>query len=117
MSAPDFGADFDVGAVQRADRERAVHAELHVAGARGLFAGRRNLFGQIRRRVDALRVGDVEIREKYHFQPVADVGVAIDHLAHGRDQLDHQLGKVVSGRRLPAENERAGKDLRRRDST
>ncbi len=34
-----FLADLDVGAVRRADGERAVHAELHVAGA-GRFLAR-----------------------------------------------------------------------------
>ena len=38
FSAPDFLANLDVGAVQRADGQRAVHPELHVAGAGGLLA-------------------------------------------------------------------------------
>jgi hypothetical protein len=43
----DLLADLDVGAVQRADGQRAVHRELHVAGARGLLAGGRDLLGQV----------------------------------------------------------------------
>jgi len=31
--------DLDIGAVQRADGQRAVHGEFHVAGAGGFFAG------------------------------------------------------------------------------
>ena len=33
----------DIGAVERADGQRAVERELHVAGARGLHAGGRDL--------------------------------------------------------------------------
>ena len=40
LSAPDAVADFDVGAVQRADGQRAVQRQLHVAGARRLHARR-----------------------------------------------------------------------------
>ena len=36
---PDGVADLDVGAVERAERERAVERELHVAGPGGLLAG------------------------------------------------------------------------------
>ena len=48
-----FLADLDVGAVHRADGQRAVHLELHVAGARRFLAGGGDLLRQIRRRVDA----------------------------------------------------------------
>ena len=37
----------DGGAVARADGQRAVHHELHVAGAAGLVAGRRDLVGDV----------------------------------------------------------------------
>ena len=50
LSAPDMLADLDVGAVERADGERAVERELHVAGARGLHAGGRDLLRQVGRR-------------------------------------------------------------------
>ena len=45
-------ADLDVGAVQRADGQRAVEHELHVPGSRGLLARGRDLLRQIGRRVD-----------------------------------------------------------------
>ena len=45
----DVLADFDVGAVERADRERAVERELHVAGAGGFHAGGRDLLGKVGR--------------------------------------------------------------------
>ena len=61
----DFLADLDVGAVHRADRQRAVHLELHVAGARGFLARGRDLLRQIRRRIDRCAVGHVEVRQEH----------------------------------------------------
>ena len=43
----DMLADLDIGAVERADGERAVERELHVAGAGGFHAGGRDLLGEI----------------------------------------------------------------------
>jgi hypothetical protein len=51
LSVADLLADLDVGAVEGADRERAVQRELHVAGAGGLLAGGGDLLGQVGRRV------------------------------------------------------------------
>ena len=42
----------------------------------------------------------------------AQFGVAVDHVAHGVDELDDELGHVVAGRRLAAENEGARLNLR-----
>ena len=39
--------DLDVGAIERADGERTVHRELHVAGAGGFGARSRNLLGKV----------------------------------------------------------------------
>jgi hypothetical protein len=47
FSSPDLLADLDVGAVERADGERAVERQLHVAGARGLLAGGGDLLGEV----------------------------------------------------------------------
>ncbi len=58
--------DLDVRAVERADRERAVHRELHVPRARGLEACGRDLLREIDGRVDALRVLHVEVRNEDH---------------------------------------------------
>ena len=47
FSAPDLFANFDVGAVERADGQRAVERELHVARARGFLARGGNLLRQV----------------------------------------------------------------------
>ena len=70
-------ADLDVRAVERADRQRAVQRELHVAGPARLLARRGDLLRQVGRRIDVLRVLHVEVREEHHLQPAAHVGVVV----------------------------------------
>ena len=67
-------ADLDVGAVERADGERAVQGELHVARARGLLAGRGDLLGNVGRRDDLLRERHAVIRQERHLEPAVDAG-------------------------------------------
>src|SRR5215470_17005862 len=40
--------DLDVGTIERADGQGAIHRELHVARPRGFGPGSRNLFAEIR---------------------------------------------------------------------
>jgi hypothetical protein len=49
----DVLADFDVGAIEGSNRERAVEGELHVAGAGGFLAREGDLLGEIRGGIDA----------------------------------------------------------------
>ncbi len=49
---PDCVANLDVGAVEGADGHSAIHRELHVAGAGGLFAGGGDLLAEIGGGVD-----------------------------------------------------------------
>jgi len=42
---PDMVTDFDIGAVERADGQRAIERQLHVAGAGGFHPGGRYLLG------------------------------------------------------------------------
>ena len=72
-------ADLDVGAVERADGQRAVERQLHVAGARGLHAGGGNLLGQVGGRDDHLRQADVVVRQEHHLQHAAQRRVVVDH--------------------------------------
>jgi hypothetical protein len=111
---PDLLADLDVGPVHRAYRQRPVHLELHVAGARGFLACGRDLLRQVRRRIDALAVGDVEVRQEDDFDQLTHSRVAIDDVAHRRDQADHHLRQVIARRRLAAEDEYPRMDLEAR---
>ena len=103
----DFLADFDVRAVERADGERAVERELHVAGAARFLAGGGDLLGQIGGGIDEVRVLHVEVGEEDDLQPVAHGGVVVHEIADGGDELDDALGHEIAGRGLAAEDEGA----------
>ncbi len=101
----------DRGAVARADGERAVHHELHVAGTAGLEAGGRDLFRHVGGRDQALGQAHVVIGEKQDTQTASHRRLALDRRAHVVDQFDDELGKVVRWRRLPGKEERARRDV------
>ena len=61
---PDLLADLDVGAVERADGERAVQRKFHVAGARGFLAGGGNLLGEVGGRNDLLGERHAVVRQE-----------------------------------------------------
>jgi hypothetical protein len=64
-------ADFHVGAVKRADGRRAVQRELHVARARRLLAGGRDLLGQVSGGDQAFGQRDVVVGQEHHLKLVA----------------------------------------------
>ena len=97
----------DVRTVERADRDGAVHHELHVAGAAGLLAGGRDLLGHLRGGHEHLGGGDTVVRQEIHLQLPAADGVGI-HIGRERaQQLDDALGRRVAGRGLGRKQERA----------
>ena len=65
---PHFFPDLDVGPVQGADGQGPVQGEFHVPGAGGLLAGRGDLFGKVRRRVDGMGMLDIEVGIENDFQ-------------------------------------------------
>ena len=71
---PGFLRHFDGGAVMSADRERAIHHELHVAGSAGFAAGRRDLIGHIQLESAVLRVTQYSGRKT--FNPSAHHGIS-----------------------------------------
>ena len=86
----DLFPDLDIGAIQCADGQSAVHHELHVAGAGGLLAGSGYLLGQICSRTDDFHRRHAVVRQKHHFEQIAHVGVSVDDLGDVVDQLDDQ---------------------------
>jgi hypothetical protein len=54
---------------------------------------------------------DVEVGHEGDAQSGVDLGVGVDRLGHGIDQLDDALGHEVAGRGLAAEDEGAGRDV------
>ena len=104
-------ADLHVRPVEGADGEGAVQGKLHVAGARGLLAGGRDLLGEVGRGKDAPAVLDVVVGQESHPEPLANVGVGVHHRGHGVDELDDALRHEVAGRRLPREDDRSRRDV------
>ena len=104
LSAPTCSLDLDIGAVERADGQRAVQRELHVAGARRLHAGGRDLLRQIGRRHDHLGQAHIVVRHEHHLQQAAHRRVVVDDPRDVVDQLDDQLGLHVARRRLAGED-------------
>jgi len=93
-----------VGAVHGSDGQRAVEAELHVAGARRFKAGRGYLLRQVRRRDDAFCQADVVVGQEDHFEQPAHSRIVVDGAGDVVGQLDDQLGLVITGRRLAGED-------------
>src|SRR5687768_733878 len=90
----DFLADLDVCPVHSANGERAIHLELHVAGARGFLAGGGYLLRKIRGRVDPLPVRHVEVGQENDLDEFAHAWVAIDDFRGRGDQPDDELCEV-----------------------
>ena len=105
---PDLLADLDVRAVHRADGDRAVHHELHVAGAAGFLAGGAELLGNLRRGNQHLRAGDIVVLQEHDLQHLPGPGMLFDQPAQGTDHADGLLRPDVSGAGLGAEDEDSG---------
>ena len=63
---------FDGRAIARADRQRAVHHEFHVARAAGLVAGGGDLVGDIAGRDQLFRQRNAVIGQEHNLEPAAD---------------------------------------------
>eukprot|EP00047_Mylnosiga_fluctuans_P003292 m.228426 g.228426 ORF g.228426 m.228426 type:complete len:867 (+) comp11740_c0_seq1:45-2645(+) len=101
----------DVRTVESADSQGTVDHELHVAGARGLGAGRADLLREIRGGDDLLGQGHAVVLEEDDLEPAAHIGVGVDDVGDGCDQLDDHLGHVVPGRGLAANQDSAGHEV------
>ena len=100
----DMIANLDIGAVERADGQRAVERQLHVAGARGLHAGRRDLFGEVAGRHDLFGGADIVVRNEHDLQQTADRTVVVDDPCDVVDELDDQLGLPIARGGLAGED-------------
>ena len=97
--------DLDVGPIQGAQGESAVHHKLHIRSTRGLLAGHRNLLGDVSGRNDVLGRGDVVVVNKDDLDPTVDVLVVIDQTSHLVDEFDNRLSTDVTGSGLSAKDE------------
>ena len=103
--------DLDIGPVESADGESAIHGELHVAGAGGFFAGEGDLLGEIGGGVDTLAEGDIVIGEEDDAQTAGDIGIGVDDFGNRVDELDDELGHEIAGSSFAAEQESAWNDV------
>src|SRR5215813_10522751 len=79
-------SNLNISAVHRADDQRAVEGEFHVAGAGSFGPGGRDLFRELGGWEDPLGQGDAVIREEYHPQQVPNVFIVVDPLSDGVDE-------------------------------
>ena len=94
-----------VGAVQCADRQCAVHHELHVAGAAGLLTGGGDLLGDLAGGHQMLGKGYPVIFQKHHLQFAPAAGIVRDVVRQRVDQVDDPLGHRISRRGLGTKKE------------
>src|SRR5262249_41642420 len=104
-------ANLHVGAVEGSDGQCSVHGELHVAGAGRLFTGGGNLLRKVGGRIDALAILDVKVGDEHNLEQLVHLGVAVDDVGDGVDQLDNQLRHAIAGRCFASEEESARGDL------
>ena len=70
--------DLHVGTVERAQGQRTVHHEFHVAGAGGLLAGSRDLFRKVGCRIDAVSGLDAEVGHEHYLEKATHLCAAFD---------------------------------------
>jgi hypothetical protein len=97
-------AQLDIGAVERADRQRAVQRHLHVSGPGGFHARGRDLLGQIDRRDDHFGEADVVVGEKDDLELAAHRRIRVDGPRHVDREFDDELGLLIARRRLAREH-------------
>src|SRR5215475_225374 len=87
-----FLADFDIGPIERADRQRAIEGEFHIAGPGSLRASGGDLLADVGSRDNLFRQRDTVIRNEDYLDLRMDTRVVIDDLANIIDQLDDLFG-------------------------
>src|ERR1022692_1062768 len=93
-------------AVACADRQCAVHHELHVACPTGFVACRRDLVGDVTGRNEVLRKRGAVLGQEYNLQPPAYVWVAVDGRSKFVNKLEDPLREPIRGCSFACEKER-----------
>ena len=101
----DFLNDLDICAVHCTDCRCAVQHELHVTCSGSFLGSRGNLLGNICRSEDDLAVGNLIVLNEDDLQLVLKCRIIIDRIRYGVDQLDDQLGNLVTRGSLRTEDE------------
>ena len=103
--------DLDIGSIQSADSQRAVHHKFHVAGPGSLFSGGGNLLRQVGSRTNHLHGRNPVVGQKSDLEQIADIRVVVDHPGNIIDQFDNRLGHGVTGGRLAADQHTARRPI------
>ena len=93
-----FLHDLNVGAVERAQRERAVDRELHIAGTGCFHSGGGDLLADVGGGHDDFGERNAVVGDEDDFQAIFDASVIVDEIADAVDELDDLLGGPISGR-------------------
>src|SRR5208337_4352665 len=94
-------------AVACADRQCAVHHELHVACPTGFIACRRDLVGNVTSGNEVLCKRDAVLGQKYDLEPTAYCGVGVDGCSQIVDEFNNHFREPICRRDLAGEKERA----------
>lgn len=103
--------DFNIGAVESAEGDGAVHHEFHIASARGFFGGSRNLFGNVGGGVNDLANGDAKVFNEDNLQLAVNGGVVVNEFGDGKNEADSFFGNVVARGSLSAEKVGGGRGI------
>ena len=95
-------ADLDICTIQRAQRNRTVHHELHIACAGCLFARRRNLLAYISSRIYDFANRHAEVFNEYDLHHILDALIVIDLLRDRIDETHRLLCNIIAWRSLAA---------------
>ena len=101
--------NFHVGAVHGADGQRAVHHELHVAGAAGFLARRGELLADFGGGNEHLGGGYVVVLNVDDLDHLSGPGRCVDQLGQRIDVADNELGPHVARGGLGAKEEQSGR--------
>ena len=97
--------NLDVCAVERAERDRAIDHQLHVAGTGGLLTRNGDLLGQVGSRDDDLGQRDFIVFNEDHLELVLHLRVRVYKIGNGDDERNDLLGQIIACGCLGREDE------------
>src|SRR5262245_44377393 len=100
----DFFHDLDIGPIQRADSQGAVHGKLHITRAGGFGPRHGNVLAEIGCRNDLFGQQYSIIGDEHDFDLTAYARIVIDHLADIVDQFDNLFGGPIPRRSFASEH-------------
>ena len=109
--SPNAIADFDVGPIEGANRDRTIESHLHIAGAGSLLTSGGDLLREIHRRIHQLAQADAEVGQEHHLEAAIHGRIHVDHVGDTDQQADDQLGQGIARSRLATEHKGARRQV------